>query len=118
MQTKHKLNTLKVIFFFFFFFTPFFSSCRQILHCKYLLASNIHSRIFACTVFSFIAFHFLHELTSFWTFKNIFSSNHPAVVELTEGLGKVGWKFTVHVKWLFWDTLPSWLLIKTPQCYV
>lgn len=27
-------------------------------HCRYLLDSNIHSRIFACTVFSFIAVHF------------------------------------------------------------
>lgn len=56
----------------------FFPPVGKTLHCKYLLANDIHSRIFACTVFSFIALHVCH--TRFWTLK-YFLSNHPVVVE-------------------------------------
>lgn len=57
-KTHEWLNTFKVVF----------SSCRRSLHCKYLLASNIHSRIFACTVFSFIAFLFFFIIPGFGLF--------------------------------------------------
>lgn len=101
-----KVNTLNVIF----------SSYRQKknLHCKYLLASDTHSRMCACTVFSFIAFHFwilkyvffcffFHSVTQWWLRCSM--SSHFERFSYT--LEKAGWKFAVHVERLYWNTLPQ-----------
>lgn len=116
IQTKHECFKICLKS----FFSPSRQKNNKTLRCKHPLVRNIHQG-------------FLHELylaslpfilATGQFFCLFVLSNHPEVFWATMqerfwgGVEQEGWKFTVHVKQLRWDLLPSRLLIKTLQCYV
>lgn len=104
-----KLNTFKVIF----------TSCRQNFHCKQQISQCHSFKDFcmyciqlcslSCQSYHILDFNVFIQAVTQWKL-SYSMSNHTE--RFSYGLEKVGWKFTVHVKQLCWDTLPSWLLIE------
>lgn len=116
------MNLLNVIIFFFSLsFQP-----RSLLPSLQIsiIAGNIHSRSFACTVFSFVAFHFVHTSNLIWDFQVFsFLSSHPVVVQrqqpdrrlshtVQENKKKINKKSRLEIYSACKMAMSSWLLIE------